>query len=152
MNHLWLFVDYHRWWELNERHCFVTSIDLLYQTYLFFTGISHPLIHSSHLIQKNAAVGVSELHFQLKGCSILRFHLNGLEITDMLDELNQWNKQNITIVLQICASSHENVRNLLSFWQLFTCACSSSLSFFISTSFFSMRRKSVMPYSMQMRS
>ncbi len=52
------------------------------------------LIHSSHLIQKNAAVGVFELHFQLKGCRILRFHLNGLEITDLLDELNQWNKHN----------------------------------------------------------
>ncbi len=52
------------------------------------------LIHSSHLIQKNAAVGVFELHFQLKGCRILRFHLNGLEITDLLDELHQWNKHN----------------------------------------------------------
>ncbi len=68
---------------------FVTSIDLLSQSHLFFTGISHRLIQSSHLIQKNAAVGVFELHFQLKCCRILRFHLNGLEITDLLDELNQ---------------------------------------------------------------
>lgn len=114
VNQLWLFVDYHRRWELSERHWLsVSSIDLMHLSHLFFIAISDPLIHSSHLIQKNATVGVFKLHFQFKGCSILRFHLNGLEIMEILDELNQRDKKYITIGLQICASSHEHVKAIL---------------------------------------
>lgn len=58
-------------------------------------------------------------------------------------------QQNITICLHMQLSiqswkcERNSLWNLRSSWQLFTCACSSSLSFFIWTSFLSMPRKSV---------
>lgn len=139
----------------------VIRMSLLFSSQFTYTqSLSHYIVISfndakfiSHLVQKNATVGVFELHFQFKGCSIFRLDLNRLEITEMLDELN---KQNQTVCLQSRALSHENAKVVVwgSFCQsgssFFTCACSSSLSFFISTSFFSMWRKSVMWYSAQM--
>lgn len=96
------------------------------------------------LVQENPAARLQKIHVKLKGCSAICIDLDRSQVRQISDKLRQM-KEDLLFLMILVLSYLHIVNNQTS-------ACSSSLSFFISFSFFSIHRKSVTPNSEQINS